>query len=298
MNRPSVHELECFTAVAEELNFSRAAARLNLSQPPLSRQIQSLEEKLGVRLLNRSTRAVSLTPAGALYLEDARQVLTRLDGAADAVRRTATGEHARLRLAFVGALLDEGLVKVLRAFRARHPRCQIHLADLPPSEQLEALRAGQVDGAFIGAPPQRPGRGLATLVWKREPLLVALPEGHPFAGHKALPLKQLKAEGWVMVSSAAAPAFRQQFEGLCRGAGFRPHVVQESDRVAAVLTMVAAAQGISLLPESLGRLIGLGVVLRPLKSRQPKLEHTFVWRGGGEGFVSDLVALLRAGKRP
>lgn len=297
MNRAAIYELECFIAVAEELNFSRAAARLNLSQPPLSRQVQSLEEKLGVRLLERSTRTVSLTPAGRLYLEDARQVLTRLDSAAAAARRTAAGETTRLRLAFVGALLDEGLVSVLQAFRARHPHCQIHLTDLPPAEQLEALRTGLVDGAFIGAPPRRPGKGLAMLEWKREPLLVALPAAHPLAGNKTLSLAQLKTEGWVMVSSAAAPAFRQQFESLCLLAGFRPRLVQESDRVAAVLTMVAAAQGISLLPEAMLRLIGKGVAFRPLKGRKQVLEHTFVWRAKeAENALGDLVALLRARK--
>src|ERR1700739_1802354 len=105
MDRPSVRELECFVAVAEELNFSKAAARLHMSQPPLSRQIQSLEEKLSLRLLERRTRAASLPPAGALYLEDAREILTRIDGAAESARRAGTGEGARLRLAFIGALL-------------------------------------------------------------------------------------------------------------------------------------------------------------------------------------------------
>ena len=113
MNSVAIYELQCFVAVAEELNFSRAAKRLHMSQPPLSRQIQSLESKLGVRLLNRNTRSVALTSAGTLYLEDARQILTRLDAAAASARRAVTGEILRLRLAFVGALLDENLVEVL-----------------------------------------------------------------------------------------------------------------------------------------------------------------------------------------
>src|SRR5689334_21756223 len=129
INRATVHEMECFAAVAEELSFSRAAKRLHMSQPPLSRQIQSLEAKLGVPLLHRNTRSVSLTAAGTLYLEDARQILTRLDGAAASARRAATGEAGRLRLAFIGALLDERLVRILRSFRQLHPRCQIHLTD-------------------------------------------------------------------------------------------------------------------------------------------------------------------------
>jgi DNA-binding transcriptional LysR family regulator len=296
MNRPAIHELECFVAVAEELNFSRAATRLHMSQPPLSRQIQSLEEKLGLRLLERSTRAVALTAAGALYLEDARHILTRVDSAKDAARRAVTGEAARLRLAFVGALLDEGLVRLLQAFRKRHPHCQIHLTDLPPAEQLEALRAGQVDGAFIGAAPKRLSKEITTLIWKREPLLIALPESHPLASRQRLSLAQLHAESWIMVSRRAAPAYRQQFDALCASAKFRPRVVQESDRVAAVLTMIAADQGIGLLPEAMSRLIPKGVAFREITGKKVVLEHAFARRstnGPEDGVVQDLMKLLR-----
>jgi len=294
MNRAAIHELECFIAVAEELNFSRAAARLHMSQPPLSRQIQALEDKLGVRLLERSTRAVKLTPAGTLYLQDARQLLSRLDSAADSARRAVTGEATRLRLAFVGALLDEGLVRLLQAFRRTHPHCQIHLADLPPAEQMEALRAGQVDGAFIGAAPQRTSREVRTVTWKREPLRIALPEKHPLASSKTLSLAQLKNESWVLVSRSAAPAYRQQVDALCAAESFRPRVVQESDRVAAVLTMIAVDQGISLLPDAMARFIERGVIFRPIRGKKVLLEHAFAYRAEDEqGSVGDFVRLVR-----
>lgn len=269
MNRVSLFELECFVAVAEELNFSRAANRLHMSQPPLSRQIQSLEAKIEARLLTRNTRTVSLTSAGRLYLEDSRQILTRVDDAGAVARRAATGEVSRLRLAFVGALLDEKLVEVLKAFRKMRPQCQIHLADLSPAGQLEALRAGRVDGAFIGAAPRKLDRKISTIVWKREPLLIALPEGHALARAKCVAFSALKNENWVMVSRAAAPAFRRQFDYLCARASIRAHVVQESERAAAVLTMVATEQGISLLPESVSRLIHPAVLFRPIKGRYP-----------------------------
>ena len=293
MNRADIHELECFVAVAEELNFSRAAARLHMSQPPLSRQIQSLEEKLALRLFERSTRAVSLTPAGALYLEDARELLTRLDAAAESARRAVAGEGARLRLAFIGALLDEALVRLLQTFRASHPHCQIHVADLPAGAQLEALNTGQVDGAFIGAPVKNAGREVVSVTWKRERLLLALPESHALAASKAIPLAALRPESWVMISRSAAPAFRLQFDALCARADFRPRVVQESDRVAAVLTMVAAGQGISLLPEAVSRLIGAGVALRALKGGKPMLEHTFIYRVRNTNpALADFVGLI------
>jgi DNA-binding transcriptional LysR family regulator len=294
MNRVSVHELECFVAVAEELNFSRAARRLHMSQPPLSRQISSLEAKLELRLLDRNTRAVNLTSAGSLYLEDARHILTKLDAAATSARRAVTGQPARLRLAFVGALLDEKLISLLRSFRKLHPRCQIHLTDLAPAEQLRALETGLVDGALIGASPERLPKGITTIIWKREPLLLALPTGHPLASEKAVALSQLQKESWVMVSRTAAPAFRQQFDRLCTGARLRARVVQESERAAAVLTMVAADQGISLLPESMTRLIQSGVEFRPIKGIKPILEHAFAYRQAScAPAIMDLVKGMR-----
>jgi DNA-binding transcriptional LysR family regulator len=293
MNSVAIYELQCFVAVAEEPNFSRAAKRLHMSQPPLSRQIQSLESKLGVRLLNRNTRSVALTSAGTLYLEDARQILTRLDAAAASARRAVTGEILRLRLAFVGALLDENLVEVLQAFRELHPKCQIHLTDLPPAAQLAALRTDQVDGAFIGAAPQKLTKAVSTVIWKREPLLVAFPERHPFAAAKSVSLSALQNESWVMVSWSAAPAFRHQFDRLCANAAVRPQVVQESERAAAILTMVAAEQGISLLPESVSRLVHPGVVFREVRGATPTLDQTFAYRTSEiNPMVSDFLKLL------
>jgi DNA-binding transcriptional LysR family regulator len=292
MNRVSTYELECFVAVAEELSFSRAAARLNLSQPPLSRQIQSLEAKLGMKLLDRNTRTVTLTPGGRLYLEDARHILLRLDSAAASVRRAASGEVSRLRLAFIGALLDESLVRLLKTFRKSHPHCQIHLTDQPPAEQLAALKAGQIDGAFIGTPPRKLGRHISTVIWKQEPLLLAIPESHPLAAKKSISLAGLR-ENWVMVSRTAAPAFRQQFDRLCAKMHIHPRIVQESDRAAAVLTMVAAEQGISLLPESVSKLVDRGVVFRPLKNERPMLEHAFAWRPDEpQSLITDFLKLL------
>lgn len=283
MNRPTIHELECFVAVAESFGFSKAAGKLNLSQPALSRQIQGLESKLGARLLERHTRAVSLTHAGRLYLDDAKQLLTQLDRAAEVVRRVAAGEPQRLRLSFVGALLDDGLVRLLQKFRTERPGCQIHMVDMAPAEQLTALVAGEIDGAFVGAAPAKVSRQIETLVWKSEPLQVVLPEQHARAKDASVKLAQLKAESWVMVSAKAAPGFREHVSVLCRHAKFQPKVVQESDRVAAVLTMVAAGQGVSVLPESLSRWLGLGVVFKNILEPKAMLTHAFAFRRGDRG---------------
>lgn len=294
INRPTIQEIECFLAVADELSFSRAARRLHLSQPPLSRHIRSLEEKLGATLFSRSTRSVALTDAGSLYRTDARDLMMKLDSAGAAVRRVQAGEVVRLRLAFVGALVDEKLVDVLRRFRRLHPGCQIHLSDLAPGSQLEALREGSIDAGFIGAAPLNPGRHLQTFIWQQEPLEIALPESHPLATQRTIRPAQLKDEGWVMVSSEAAPAFRAQFDRFCTKTELKPRIVQESERVAAVLTMVAAEQGISLLPVTLSRTIGHGVVFRPLHAFKMTLEHTFAHAKETNPPLKDLIKLLKA----
>ena len=143
MNRIDLRELECFVAVADHLNFSKAARQLNLSQPPLTRHVQSLEEKLGTRLFNRNTHAVALTDAGALFLEDAAAILRHLDRATESIQRARQGETTRLRLAFVGALLDDKLVCLIQKVREAHPEYQVEMTDLSPAAQLAAIQAGR-----------------------------------------------------------------------------------------------------------------------------------------------------------
>lgn len=299
MNRPSVVELECFVAVAEESNFSKAARRLNLTQPPLSRHVRSLEEKLGSRLFDRNTRSVALTPAGAMFLRDASAALVALDFAAESVRRADLGETARLRIAFVGALLDESFVRVIQAFRKTHPHCQVHLSDLPPGGQMERIEDGSVDFAFVGAHPRRLPRNVRSFLWKREPLLVALSEDHSLASSDAVRLRELSDSPWVMVSRRAAFEFRLQFDELCKDQGFKPRIVEETDRVPAVLTMVAAGQGISLLPAGVSHLLPSGVRFLPVSSRKrPMLEHACLYRESqGSEEAAVFLSVLRKATR-
>jgi len=280
MNGIDLRELECFVAVAENLNFSRAARQLNLSQPPLTRHVQSLEEKLGTRLFHRNTHAVSLTNAGALFLQDAEAILRHLQRATESVRRVAHGETIRLRLAFVGALLDAKLVRLIQQFRTAHPTYQVEITDLSPASQLAALQAGEIDGGFIGARPTKSNKKLSLLAWHQEPLLLAIPEKHALGKVRRLRWSNLNGLPWVMVSRQAAPAFRQQFFELEQKHDLAARIVQESDRVPAVLTMVGAGVGVTLVPESVKHLIARGVVFRPLPPPRPTLQHTFAYRAG------------------
>ena len=294
MSRIDLRELECFVAVADHLNFSKAARQLNVSQPPLTRHIQSLEEKLGTRLFDRNTHAVSLTSAGTLFLEDAGTILRHLDRATESIRRARHGETVRLRLAFVGALLDEKLVRLIQKFREAHPAYQVEITDLAPAAQLAAIQAGEIDGGFIGARPTKAIKGLTLLPWNEEPLLLALPEKHPLATKRSLKWQDLDGLAWVMVSRRAAPAFRQQFSDIEKAHGFSARIVQESDRVPAILTMVAAGSGVTLVPEGVRHLITQGVVFRKSPSPPPVLQHTFAYRSvKSSDALESLLVLIR-----
>lgn len=277
MIRPELRELECFLAVAELLNFSRAARRLNLSQPPLTRHIQSLEFKLGVKLFERDTHSVALTVTGRLYMEEVRQILARMDRAGEAIQRTSAGQVLRLRLAFVGALLDEDLIQVMQRFRSGNPRCQLEVLDLPPAEQLKLIEPGELDGGFVGARPDHLGKALEVLSYAREPLVLALPPEHPLAGVTRLGWKQLRGLAWVLVSRSSAPAFRSQFADINTEFGLRARVVQEAERVPAILTMVGAGMGVSLVAASAQKLINGGVVFQRMPLPQPFLRLAFVY---------------------
>ena len=279
MDRPSVRELECFVAVAEELHFSKAAKRLHMSQPPLSRQIQSLERKLGVQLLKRKTRMVELTTPGRSFLNDARETLHRLDRAMITVQRMQQGENERLRLGFIGYLLAPDLMEVLRAFRKARPQCQVELVDMEPGDQLTDIREGKLDGGFFGIGPAEPLWDLKLFNWKTVPLVIVLPEDHRLA-HKScrLTLASLKEENWVMISRSRAAPFRGLVDELCLGAGFLPRIVQESDSVQAVMAMVAAGTGIAIASETLTQMIDRGLAYRALASRNAVLRRNFVWK--------------------
>ena len=278
MNRPSLWELECFVAVAEELHFSKAAKRLHISQPPLSRQIQALETKLGVQLLRRKTRTVELTLPGEVFLEDAREILHHLDRASFAAHRSGGGEIERLRLGFISALLGPDLIQVLRSFREERPTCQVELLDLPAADQLSRVQNGVLDGGLIGGAPAKHASDLKFLVWNTERWLVGLPERHLLTAKKILSLQELRNEKWVLTSRTTAPAFRQRIDELCMAAGFKPRIVLESDRTQAVLAMVAAESGIGMFTETIARLIDSGVAFRALDTRKAVLQHTFVWQ--------------------
>ena len=294
----SLRELEYFVAVAEELSFTRAARRLRLSQPPLSRHIQALESRLGTKLFLRSPRAVALTAAGRALLADTKGALAQLQCAGDAAKRAARGETSRLALGFVSAVLNPKLIGVFQRYRATHPTVQLTLQDSPPAEQLRAIAEGRLDGGFVGSTPGNPSSGLVFIPWSKEPLMLFLPPGHRLTNSRKVKLADLAGESFVTVATESAPCFAKQIQLMCDEAGFRPKVVQEAARGQAVALMVAAGVGVSILPASLARNTGDSLVAVPLADKSASVTYVFVHRPGEiEESLSDFVAELGTSER-
>jgi DNA-binding transcriptional LysR family regulator len=263
-----LRHLRYFAAVAEELHFGRAAARLGIAQPPLSQQIQQLERELGVELLSRARRRVALTEAGRVFLREAREILQRAAAAATAAQRAARGETGSLAVGMVASATYGAAPRIFRSFRARHPDVAVSLAVMNTGAQVAALRAGAIQLGLA-----RPPFGDETLVTEpllHEPVVVALPEGHPLEARERLRLPALAREPFVLFPRHQRPGWYDFVQGLCRDAGFRPVVAQEAPDLASAMALVAAGIGLTIIPESVQDLRRSGVAYRPIVPPAPR----------------------------
>ena len=269
-----LRHLRYFMMVAEELHFGRAAQRLHIQQPPLSRQIQLLEAELGFPLFERSRRRVELTPAGSALLGRARQVFDALDVAIRDARSASEGESGRLVVGYPSSLAYSGLTELLRAFRTRFPLVEVALRELPPGDQIDALKAGSLDVGFVRTSLDDPVL-VAELV-RRESLMVVLPDDHPLSARRTIPLEALAQEPFVMFPRARGPAFFDQLMALCGAAGFAPRIVQEAPQLD-IISMVAAGFGVSIMPSSMRNFRRPGLSFRAIVGT-PQVELLIVWR--------------------
>jgi DNA-binding transcriptional LysR family regulator len=283
-----LRHLRYFLAVAEEGHFGRAARRLRIAQPPLSRQVQALEEELGFPLFDRKRRA--LTPAGETFVRSAREVFDAVDRAVVSARRAARGETGRIRVGFLSSIAISGLAELLRAFRIRSPGVEVALRELPPQHQIDALKAGQIDVGFLRAPLDDPALRAETV--RTEELVIALPADHPFAGDKRIALSKLAREPFVSFPRARGPAFFDQLMRLCHDAGFTPHIVQEAAQLD-LLNLVAAGFGVAIVPASLRKMRAGGLVFRPIVGA-PKTDLLVAWRPDlSSAVVDEFLAAVR-----
>lgn len=289
-----LRHLRTFQVVAEELNFGRAARKLHVAQPALSRTIADLETEMNVRLLDRNTRRVTLTEAGALFLEHVRQILEDTREAVVQAQRRSRGETGTLRLGFIGTLSQSLLPRMLQAYRAAYPSVDLVLSELGPQQQRERILAGQLDAGFLGLAVDSPDPELETMVVAEDHLVAAIPASHALAQKATLRLADLKGESIYLTAQANAPVFNPWLVELCQQAGFEPRIARETDRAATVLNYVAAGFGVSIFPSRISALATPGVAFRPLKGRLPKYRYKFAWpRSSRNRALAEFVQLLR-----
>jgi DNA-binding transcriptional LysR family regulator len=292
-----LRHLRAFVAVAEELNFTRAAERLHLAQQALSKQIRQLEDQLGVQLLDRTTRRVELTLAGQGFLERARMVLAAAEAAADTARQLA-GERATLRIGFAGTAGREQLGPAIEAFRERRPDVDVRLSFGELLEPTGGLRDGAVDVAGLSGRFDRTGLELEPV--GSTPLGVAMAAGHPLAARRSVTIPEYAAEPTFLFPSPD-PAFRDFWMGSEHRAGRMPRVVAEFRSLDGLIEAVRAGLGVQLSTELLVEAAGSGLAWRPLEGVSP-LERYVARRSGDEreqvlAFVETARA-ARAVERP
>jgi len=292
MNLPEIWQLRYFVAVAERLHFGRAAQALHISQPPLSRAIRGLEERLGVTLLARTRRRVELTPEGARLLEETRRTLGQLERTALELRGMAAGEQGRLRLGFV-SLADYGVLPgLLKAFKAARPGVSLALREMLSPEQAAALAAGELDFGLLLPPVSG---DLEHLVMQSEKFVAALPARHAAARRRGrITMRELAGEAFVMVPREIAPGLYDIVAGLAARAGFSLQVTQEAIQMQTVVSLVSSGLGVAIVPASIANLGRRGVVYRELADAHPRLDLRLAWRRGALGAAArDFLAHAR-----
>ncbi len=277
MSQPEIWQLRYFIAVAERLHFGRAAQALHISQPPLSRAIRALEERLGVGLFARTRRRVELTAEGARFLEEARRVIGQLERAVQDLRSMASGERGRLRVGFV-SLADYGVLPgLLKSYKSAHPRVALSLREMLSPEQAAALGSGELDFGLL-LPPVSGEAGLEHLVVQRERFVAALPSRHRLARAAGkLSVGELGGEPFVMVPREIAPGLYDIVRGLAARAGIPLNVAQEAIQMQTVVSLVSSGLGVAIVPASVANLGRRGVAYRPLAERHPRLELWLAW---------------------
>ena len=272
-----LRHLRSFLTVAEELHFGRAAARLHISQPPLSQQIRRLEDEIGARLFRRTNRLVQLTPAGRAFLAEARQAIAAAERAVGAAQRAERGELGELVVGYVTSATYGPLPDVIRMFRRRLPEVEVKLRNLRSVQQSQALIDRRIDVGLV-RPHAADSRLVYEALW-REPVVVALPSDHPLAHRAAIDIAGLATDIFLIAPAEEdTAAFHDEVFALCRKAGFTPRVDDGVPDVQAALAMVAAGLGTHLVAAELQRFRRKGVVYRPLRPRSLRIELGLAWR--------------------
>ncbi|NGP04326.1 LysR family transcriptional regulator [Rhodococcus sp. 14C212] len=268
--------LQAFVAVAEELHFGRAAARLQMAQSPLSQTVRKLEKDLGVPLFERNTRSVALTAGGHAFLPHAYHILESVETARQATRASAGGVYGRIKIGFTGVLNHLSLPPLTRALRQRYPDIELDLVGrIMTREAVTQLESGALDLAFVGLPVQ--SAAVATRLIRRESFGAVLPSDHPLAGEPEIDLHDLADDGFITTPLSAGSALQESAMRACLDAGFRPRVVQEITDPYMILVLVSAGVGVALMTSSIATITPPGTVFVPLAGESDYMHHGIGW---------------------
>jgi DNA-binding transcriptional LysR family regulator len=258
-----LRHLRYFCAVARELSFSRAAEQLHIAQPPLSRQIRTLEDELGAELLDRSSRPLRLTPAGRFFQIQAQQLLDRMLEMQAATARIAGGRRTWYAIGFAPSTLYGKLPDVIRQFREAHPTVELNLYEMTTVQQMEALKAGRIDMGFGRLHFPEDDDVVGELV-RLEPVMVALPVNHRLVKHKKISLAKLASEPLLLYPAKPRPSYADQVLEMFQSRGLKPMVALEANEVQTAIGLVVAGLGYALVPQSVQNLHREGVLYLPL----------------------------------
>jgi len=289
-----LRHLRYFLAVAEELNFTRAAARIGIGQPPLSQQIRSLEDELGTPLFRRTPTGAELTEAGKAFLPEARAILARANHATETARRAGRGELGSIRIGFTAsaAYLD-AVPRSIRLFTRTYPDVETSLVEAGTSTLLEQIREERLDAAFVRLGRHDPD-GISILPLSTEGMSVVVPEGHTAGKAKSIALGALAGERMVLFPRTAGPSLHDEIIAACWRAGFEPLFGQEAPQFSSAINLVAAGMGVSLVPQSMARVQVRGVRYLAIPKGSPMIRLALATSPAGSTHVVDhFVASVR-----
>jgi DNA-binding transcriptional LysR family regulator len=293
-----LRHLRYFLAVADSMNFCRAAERLHLSQPPLSQQVRRLEAELGAKLFDRSKRQIKLTAAGEIFATQARAILAQCDEAAKLAARAERGEFGHLRLGLwqlpVPPVQTRLIIECLRAFVKRSPDVHLTLQSLLPADQIKAVKDGGIDVGIVRLPVTQSGRGIAIETILREPMVLAMSESNSLARFKTVPLRELSNQRYIMFGRDANADFHHFIAKACRKEGFNLNIAYFQDDLYSVWALIGAGLGVALAPASLRELRLPGIVFRKFEPAAPVMEMALAYvRGDKESVVSQFLEVAR-----
>ncbi len=273
-----LRHLRYFLAVAEELNFTRAARRIGIGQPPLSNQIRDLEDEIGAPLFRRMPHGVELTEAGQVFLPEARAIVAKAGQAKTLALRAARGELGRLRVGFTGSAAFSPIVpSSVRSFRRTYPEIDLTLEEAHTTRLLERLGAEELDAVFI-----RPGHAdppaFRSHTLGEEAMVIALPSGHPLAEAENLPLSSLADEPFVLFPRTAGPSLFDGIIAACRHAGFEPILGQIAPQITSIANLIAVELGVSVVPSAVAQIRVPGVTYVPIAGNGPVARLTLATR--------------------